>query len=87
MGKSSKFSKRKATDCPIFRSPTEFARMLLTKEDVIKCLTYEGGILDLKQLVIRNPHFLPYHISFVKSCKCCILNLPFRQFQRNVLLI
>ena len=36
MAKSSKFSKRKAINCPIFGSPTDFAWMLLTKEDVIK---------------------------------------------------
>ena len=41
MAKSSKFSKRRALDCPIFGSPTDFARMLPTKGDVIKCLIYE----------------------------------------------
>ena len=57
MAKSSKFSKRRALDCPIFGSPTDFARMLPTKEDVIKCLIYEKWRLGSETTGNKEPIF------------------------------
>ena len=56
MAKSSKFSKRRALDGdPIFGSPTNFARMLPTKENVIKSLIYERWRLGSETTGNKEP--------------------------------
>ena len=57
MAKSSKFSKRRALGCPIFGSPTDFDRMLPTKEGVIKCLIYERWRLGSETTGNKEPTF------------------------------
>ena len=57
MAKSSKFSKRGALDCPIFGAPTDFARMLPTTEDVIKCCIHERWRLGSETTGNKEPAF------------------------------
>lgn len=52
-------------DFPIFRSPTDFVRMLSTKEDVIKCCVYERRRLESETTGNKDPHFLPSQCKFV----------------------
>ena len=56
MANSSKFSKRRALDCPIFGSTTDFARILPTK-DVIKCLIYKRLRLGSETTSNKEPTF------------------------------